>query len=520
MKVPEQEQSVGIQGINAPTIQAPSVVAPGAFGAGVADAEQALGNAIQSTGKNFGSYMDMKNRMAQNSAAYDAVSKLKMAHQQAAFDDTPITIKTHTNAAQNGGVATMSTPDEQSFNTTKGWLLRQGYEAQDLVNQVAPQIKAMQEKYGANLSPYARKIYNRLADAQNSTTMGNVIQHQSKELHIGGVQTRQNLLNGLVVNTTLANNAEDLNTNLSHIGQVYDESTNFDPERFPAKDKEKFISSAVNKAATHVLMSTGDLQAAQNLVQEVDSHLNPDDADQIHSKLSSGFQALRTNAEREDRAKRTIDRYDYLQGVIGGKVDWSNLDQVQKAVGGKDPDLAAAIGRVVQNQGEFLSTDINKMADMATIKTMVSLDDPNQVSDFLLKTLNGKNSGNTGIDRLTMLVAAAKQRHDELTQPTKVPQKSWLSKTIEHFMKANPQDAPEMTSQYMLNAAQNPDMSPDKLRAKSIRDVLQKNNPEITGLSTIPNKVSTPGQALKTIYNGPVPIEGNDDGDEPDTTDQ
>lgn len=498
-QVPKQQQQVQLETPRVAT--PPSVDHSGNLRAMNADfaANQNMAEAVGGAAELLQKHAQEKIRLKNESVVADLDTNAKRDINTLLYDNTPETIKIN-----NQDVIRPKGLINRQLSQADGSLNEYRQKSAELTNRYLNQIKdpAYRNKLGISLNNY---IVSKEDD---------VVKHEVKQTNDDVSNRIESNIKQQITFAASIDNPKDLATAINGVisrQEQLNQSKYLDPNTSDLNIK-KTTSDLVDSSVTNTLFKSGDLSKAQGLLDSVKDKIGLDSYNTISKKIGNGFKNMKEQAVAQARETRTIDRYNYLSDVIAGKIDWTNADKVITEVGAKDPALAEAVGRIVKSGGQVIPSTLNEAAYMNTVKTMIDMDDKQQVSDFLLKTLN-ENGGKIGMDRLSILVGTAKQRHDELSKPVQSKSNNFIKAAIDSFEKSNIKLAPAMFMNFMhvLTSPDHKGKTFEQIKQESMSKAIVDKYPEVGGMQTIPNKISKPNQSVDSIYSGVNLLKGYED---------
>lgn len=418
MRVPQAEQSVGIDAINAPEIKAPSAV-PGAFGEDVAVAVQNAGKAGLQAGTALANHIATENYWRAQATIADSSLKIKNQFQDMATSTEPMTTFKPGNAPSNTGPYTPpSTSQDALLGQPKGYLNRMGFNAGGSTADFIAKTQPIKEQF---LAPY-RKDPRLLAEATSrfntvyESYYNQVSGHEAVQYRQGMNNTFNAQTNSTIQSTAVATGPDSL---LAGIEQV--KAATAQQYKYKGADDasielatQKNIGDAVSKAVVSKLQSTGDLGQAQAMLDVVKDQLPADRYEKISSMLATGHTRIQQQAQVATVQKQISGQANLLGQLANGKGGWMNMDDMASLVqqGVVSEKFARAYSDVVASKGGYQPKEDRNTNFPQFIDAIYHAKDQTTLHDTLIDLM--QQHKNMSQDAMAVLINSAIKRSGSL----------------------------------------------------------------------------------------------------------
>lgn len=266
----------------------------------------------------------------------------------------------------------------------------------------------------------AAMISERL-DNQYATTREMVIKHEAKQ-------------GRLAVTKSLATNLEQMNHDAAAISepamlkpaienalQVQDAISSHSEydDATAASMRKNAAGDIVSKSVLSTLMSTGDLEKAQALLDVGKDYINADRYEKLSEQLATGADRLQKQAQFIQTRKQIEGEADILTGMATGKLSWMNIDDIGKQVrdGQVSDTFATAVADVLRRKGKYSPQEDKNINYPKVVSAIYQA----QTQEELHKTLTEvmQDHKNMSQDKLAIFIAGAMQRAQSLPYSTK-----------------------------------------------------------------------------------------------------
>jgi hypothetical protein len=393
-----------------------------------------------------------------------------------------------------------------------GLLNRELGDATDVAGEFEGYYKDMRGRYLSQArTPEMHVALSKALDSQYMNAREMVIKHEAK-------QSRLNLAKSFTANIemqkqdaaaiadpkTLASAVENVKRTQDNVNVL----NSYDPVKSEL-ERRKVAGAVVSKAATAVLMITGDLNKAMLLVDSQKEEMADDEYLKLTDSLAKGQQAMLRRSQTVANTAKIQSRYDYLTRVANGEIDWNNINDEVKDVAIKDPELAQAMQNIVQAGGKYVPTTdvIDNFAFMSVARGVMESAMPDQASEFMVNILKGKNGGNISKDKLGVMLSVAKE-HAEATKAnaTLAAKGNWsLTKSAMDALGSVAQFTPVGMVYGFLKAKYDNNLQGEAIKKaakQTIRQGVVEAYPELGRVPVIPNKIIDNDGNIQTIYEG------------------
>lgn len=491
IKVPTYEEQVNLDTPVSESGRSPRVV-PDAFGGNVGRAVENAGQVAQKVTEHaYKMYQDK-----QLEQVYDLATKYSTDLQNKLLNSNTKTIKDSTGAS-------VEIPD--------GILNRKLSQAQGSTVDFDNHAISNQSKY-LNLvkTAEAQKYLKRMMDSDYQSLRNQVIRHEATEHNNSIKNTFSSSLTNQAAQASLATDTDSLKT---AIGKIKATNSHFslalgDDEETTIKRENDILQKAVNNSVLATLRNTGSAAQAAALLDSVKENIPEEVYQNSRTKIETGAGEIAKLQRRIAAEGKIANRYVALDNILSGKLDWTNIDDEIKKAGSKDPDLAEALQKVVTYSGD-VPIDTKNVPFAEAVKKMLTLDDKQQVSDYLINVLKEAPNGSVSRDRLAILVNLAKKQAEGVDDPVVKSENNNLKNILNYISYSVPALAP-FTIMRLLKEVQGATPNKDKLKEKAdklITEEAKAKHSEITHLDGVPNMLYS-DDGIDNIYNGPNQLQG------------
>lgn len=319
---------------------------PGAFGEREAQAQAAVGKSL------FG-VADV----AKNIAAISArLTQNKINEQKADITNQYIT----------GMQDMMFNPEEETYTDSngvsrtrpKGFLMQYGYQTEGLMDRMLPtEMKVRQELLKDVTNKVQARELNAIFERQFLSIRQNSIKHQVTQLRKAAQEnfgsTRKNLIDA----ATGSLDAKSLIASFENIrNNNHDEVNRFglSKDDLDAQNNEDFAQAAKN-AATNMLIQTGDLSQAKELLAQVKDYLQVDDFNSIVKDLDTMSKTIKEKIDDDLLKSQTENEGGILQRALSKDLTLAEIDDMHA-----NGSISLGIAKI--------STEISAMLDKEMVK--------------------------------------------------------------------------------------------------------------------------------------------------------
>lgn len=151
---------------------------------------------------------------------------------------------------------------------------------------------------------------------------------------------------------------------------------------------------------------------------------------------------LKINDNKQAATEAKVDnRFDYVNQIATGKLNWQNSEETIKAIADHDPELAEAMQKVVDSQGQYFPEQADNEAFANLVNNIFTSGTKEEVSDFLVEALNSSANKEMSKDRLAILVNAAQERtkslpvNENAEPPTLNPKQNEIDAGVKSIIK-------------------------------------------------------------------------------------
>lgn len=501
-RVPVLDQQVGIQAPQASTPRLAGPV-PGAFGEGVDEAISGVGKSIENLGSIAAAHIQRQNYWRAQEQVYDLSNKFHVDTQNAMFDDHLKTIKGS---------------DGQDYDVPTGVLNRNGSQAHGATvdfDQTMHGLKAQALSKVQN--PYAQKMLDRLIDSEYNSSREQVIKHELTQLNNAAKQTFSASLANQSNQAEIAQDPKSLgtviDTGIDTVNRMADR-TGLDYES-KMKQSNAWLSTTMEKAVLGKLKTTGKTDDAMALLDSVKDRIPQEIYDGVSDKVDKAGNILEKQAQRASKEEMVHSRFDLINQVANGKINFENSGDVTRQISQKDPELAEAITKVTTSTGSFSTDKPDDEAYEELVKNVFNSGNREDVSKFLVSALNSNANGNISRDRLAILVNAATSRAKNIPlQNDDGSPKSPVQNSIDAGLKAavgwngqNDKTDPGVYDDYLKGVHSGKGVQESYNEA--VKNSMIRKYPELATVPAAPNAAMSASQGLKSFVPGKSDAKAN-----------
>ena len=397
MKVPKYQRQVGIetartQAPRMPTVTIPKVV-PGAFGADVGRATQALGE----VGLKIAGHLQQM--------AIDKQDREVLRRETEYRKDLQ-------NRLINGEEETIQI-DGQDVTRPRGFLRRQLEQAEGATQELDKVYQEeVRNQYLGGLSRYQLDKLGPAMDGHYLSVRNSVITHEANQWDESEKNETESNLAQKTLDASIIRDPDQL------IAAIDDAVKSAEPyyRKFDEATRkilnEKITSNIVEAATISTLSNTGSLVTSQGLLDSAKDKIAESTYSDIQSKLASGHKSMIAEAERIRSINKVNSRFDYIEKIADGTLDWGNSSEIIRQVALTDPKLAEAMTKNIKEGGFEVEEKDEDFMELA--EHIFTSADSKTISDFLVSALS--DTKNISRDRLAILVYAARKRVEELNE--------------------------------------------------------------------------------------------------------
>lgn len=299
---------------------------------------------------------------------------------------------------------------------------------------------------------------------------------------------------------------DNLGRTSSQISQIKGE----DPttaEKFRLEQNGSLVASTI----TSVLNSTGDLAKAQEILDSVQEHIEPDRYDKLNTMLSTGAEKIQRQQERAQTVQAIGNEAQYLTDLSSGKLSWMNTDDIARDVraGKISEKFGLAMTSVVQSDGKYTPTSAENENYPKFIDSVFKAKDQEELHKSLLNIL--EDHKNISQEKLSVLINSAMSRGKNLPVSTKHgddPQISpeQVQKDSGALAVVNWGRRNGLSNSDISDAYQNYISSVDS--GKSVKESIDmasktsilKNHPEVANREDVPNMILDKNSPIRVVF--------------------
>lgn len=251
-------------------------------------------------------------------------------------------------------------------------------------------------------------------DGQYVSARGLIIKHEAK-------QKQKILLNAQVSNlkqqTHDAALINDPVTLFKAINKAKDTQANIhdilgsDPDTVAMKQKDS-AGDIVAQATKSLLMSTGDFEKAQKMLDVAKDEIQPDRYDTILKSLVTSADRIKRDNDLIASEKRISNEVNYLTNFASGQL--VNIDNVMKDAreGNVNERMAVALQNVISTKGRYRPQENSNANYPEFIRSIYRAKDQEELHQSLINLL--QNHSNMSVDKMSILINGAMQRSGNL----------------------------------------------------------------------------------------------------------
>ena len=513
MKVPQLDQSVGIDAISAPSIKAPDPV-PGQFGeqvnaalinAGEAGSQlsQTLMNHIQKENYWKGQAKIATDHENLKTSFSDMISSTDPVVKPGKFSNTaPLSPANNANAA--GSIETQP----------KGFLNRQGFNATGSTAEFSAQAKPLLDQF---IAPYKkdpslmvqaqRKFSELYASYYDQVSKHEATQYRGAMNNTFSAQTVSN-----ITATSSATNPESLKAGIDLIKQSTTQQF-----QYKGADQQEIdnhiannIGDAVSKSVVNTLTASADLNKAQGLLDTAKDQLTPDRYEKISSMLTTGYKRMQDQAHIASVHQTIQGQSSLLVNLAAGKANWMNIDDVTNLVksGVVSEKFGKAYNDVLASKGNYQPQEAKNENVPKFIESIYNAKDQTQLHDTLISMMEEHKQMSQ--DEMAILINSAMKRSGslpldtKLSSPTNVDPKQLNidagARAVVNFGKRNGLSSDEISFMYAnyYNKASTGASVPDAINNATRQYAIAK-FPVVATMSDTPHAVVSPDNKVKYL---------------------
>lgn len=308
---------------------------------------------------------------------------------------------------------------DQEIEAPAGYMNRQLDQAQGSTIELESKYKDIKNKYLSGLK--TREQYDSLSKSMDSTFLsarGMVINNEGDQFRKSMITKHEMNASQQISSGALIGNAETLNGAIDNLNNTYSKIgsvAGWDADTLAYNQKDK-ASGLVSNAVNSFLLNTGDLKKSKELLDSAKDKILPDQYEKIEKHLNSSAVTIKKNLEHNALIAKTQNRFDMINGVATGKINWDNSFDTIKKVSVVDSDLAEAMQKVVSSDGKYTPESQSNDEYQKMVSGIFSSSNNEEVSKFLIDAMNSAGNGKISRDRLAILVNAAQNRAKALPQ--------------------------------------------------------------------------------------------------------
>lgn len=341
IRIKPYERQVDVQTPNIPQGRAPSPVRA-AFGESVYDANANLGATASRISGQLADHLKKQQDMKNEAKAAELETNFRLDVQRKLYDETPETIKV------NG----------QDVTRPKGNLLRMGEQADGSYKDFNDYYKTTRENY-VKSAPTAELAAKLGAEMDNYFVSKNddVLKHQATQQNSVLLKAQISNFDQQVHDAASINNPQNLMLAVNKAMQTSDQINAIrgsDPETIEKTRKER-AGDIVSKSVNATLMSTGDLESTQALLESAKDSIQPDRYETLNNGLVNGAEKIQKQQERAQTQVHIGNEATALSSLAGGEKDWMNIDEIATGVrnGVYSENFGRAYNNVIKSKGRY-----------------------------------------------------------------------------------------------------------------------------------------------------------------------
>ena len=491
MRVPDYEEQVKPSTVQISAPPSPGVV-PGAFGADVGRAESQTADVLGDISAHI-------YKMAQDASEkqiLDRETEYRKEMQSVLFDPTPQTL----------------TIGDQEIQRPKGVMNRELSQAagaiQDYDKTYYTQIR---EKYLKDLSPYQQGKFSTVMDNYYVGYRDNVIQHEARQMDEDLKNSVESNVGQKIAEAANIDNSDKLSQAILDAQNAYQlYNQRFDPVT-QKQDNTEIAEKVVKSAVMSVLLKSG-LPQAQDLLDKSKDKITMQGYEDLSNEIDTKAYQINRLRQHELLVNKVNNRFDVMNGIASGKINFANADDLINQVTSTDPDLAESM-RSVFNQnakGKQFRPAYNDRAYAQNIQNLFNTSDQKTLSDSLVQLLRQPNLSK---DRMAIIVNAAVNRSKTLpissdgqdpngnNSPVFSPRQTAIDagvKALGDFSIKTGANDIDLYHDYMKEV--NSGKDPSEAYQAAIKNFAIRQSPQSVTQDEVANMVMTPEDAVKVIF--------------------
>jgi len=507
IRIPIAERQVSPTTANVPMPRQPGVVRA-AFGEQVYESNQNLGRTGMRISELLAKHIHEREQQKLDAHLAQLDTDFRKEIQGTLFDETPETIDV------NG----------QKVQRPKGILTRSLEQAEGATEEFDKKYRDIRQKYLSQaITTDGQARISGQMDQHYLTARQMTIRHEAAQGKVAMISRQSGNLHQQISDAAGIQDVQLLNVAIDRAQQTQDQInvlSGFDPETSEYK-RTAVAGQLAAKPILATLKTTGDAQKALALLEGVKDKLSEESYADLQSRIKTGVKNMAEQAKRLEAEQKINNRFDYLTRVANGEIDWANAEEEVRSIAAHDPDLAEAINRYVRSDGQYTPTHLNDVYYMDMVKSVLSSNNQQEISEFLIKSLRGQGAGDISRDRLAILVGVAKERGAAIYGSLEAQDIIKSLKAVADLYQTS--DVLPMTAMYSEFLAKKHRRQASGQDVKMIGNAVLRNAaieryPAIGNMPAVPNKVIGEDGSLETIYDSLNQIMIDDD--EPATSDQ
>jgi len=405
MKIPEYEQRVGIDVGIVPVAKAPTA---GSGAVLATSLEQIKANqGIAEVGDKFASWgmQQFKLKEEANVADLDTNFRKNLLDKLVSEEIETVTI--------NG----------KDVQRPKGLMSRYLGQAEGSTVELNSWYRDNKSKYLDSVkSPELRTRLGNTLDNQYLSSLESVIKHESKQGKSVLIEAQVANMDQQIHDAAMINDPAKLQAAIQSVYFTQQNIGNINgdaPDQVIDKQKDR-AGDVVSKATTTLLMSSGDLEAAQELLESAKEKIHPDRYEKLSEQIINGYDTLVRKQEKLQVLGYIKNESDYLSRLSKGELSWMNADDVAR-------DVRA--GYISENFGNAI---VDVLSDSATIGKAAKYDPREKQNQNYPKLIEGiykaqdqeelnktlyqilKDHKNLSQDKMGVLISGALERGKNL----------------------------------------------------------------------------------------------------------
>lgn len=353
--------------------------------------------------------------------------------------------------------------------------------------------------------PTTRSKVSVMMDTHYDTVRGTVMAHQAQQgrkdlINSFSSSVKQQVADSYGAQTPKAlgisiDNAIETQINLNKASGADEATANL--------ANQKTTLDVTDNAVMGKLKASGDVNQAYGLLDSVKDKLSPENYDELKTKITKAGNDIEKQLKENITKQTTANRLDLTMQIATGSLKIDNSGQTIRTVAQSDPALAEAMKKSIDSGSKPVDVTNENVAFQENAMDIFRAGKPEEIGNFVVKALDENGNGKISVERLAILVDAAKTRAGNFTSDgTRTPTQIAIDGGMDAVNRWNLQHGNnDSTTLVNYLSAIKANKSPQEAYNNAIRITMAKQHPQTTLMDQPPSIMIDKGSSSRYFIN-------------------